>query len=388
METIILMKKMIAKKVITLKHILVKEHKSIGMLFYPDKSIQTKIKELPDPKWSNEYGMVYIANTQENLKLIFTKFKGVAWINGQQFFSNKTNLGENAPIDANKYLRKIKPKDHRKCPVEYIQKLKIMRYAENTADSYVSCFEKFINYYKDVTLLNINEQHIRAYMEHLIQNKRSNSTINQTINAIKFYYEKVLGMPKRFYDLERPRKQKALPKVLSKEEVKVIIQNTNNIKHKCIVSLLYSAGLRRSELINLKIDDVESKRMMLKINNAKQNKDRYTMLSERMLQELRLYYKEYRPKYYLFEGVKGGKYSEESVLNVVKKASIKSGIQKRVTPHMLRHSFATHLLESGTDLRYIQILLGHSSTKTTEIYTHIANNSIRTINNPLDSLFL
>ena len=191
-------------------------------------------------------------------------------------------------------------------------------------------------------------------------------------------------MPNRFYNIERPRKDKKLPIVLSKDNVKKIIEHTNNIKHRCIVSLLYSAGLRRSELLNLKLSDIDSSRMLVFIKDAKGNKDRYTLLSTNILNDLRLYYKEWKPTTYLFEGQKNEQYSAASVGKIVTEAAIKAGIKKRVSPHTLRHSFATHLLESGTDLRYIQLLLGHSSTKTTEIYTHVAKSSFDSIINPLD----
>mgnify|MGYP000333137687 CR=1 FL=1 len=201
-----------------------------------------------------------------------------------------------------------------------------------------------------------------------------------SINAIKFYYEMVLGMPNRFYSIERPRKELKLPKVLSKEKILLMINNTNNIKHKCIISLLYSSGLRRNELLQLKIKDVDGKRMVIRVEQAKGNKDRYTVLNKSVLDDLRKYFKIYKPKIYLFEGpIPEKKYSTSSVLQIVTKTAKKAGIKDRVTPHMLRHSFATHLLESGTDIRYIQLLLGHNSTKTTEIYTHVATNSFTQI---------
>lgn len=191
-------------------------------------------------------------------------------------------------------------------------------------------------------------------------------------------------MPNILYQIERPRKQKKLPIVLSKEQVKSVINNTNNIKHKCIVSLLYFSGLRRSELLNLKINDIDSSRMLIHIIDAKGNKDRYTILSQNALADLREYYKQWKPKEYLFEGLKNMPYSGSSVGKIITATAIKAGIRKKVTPHTLRHSFATHLLENGTDLRYIQLLLGHNSTKTTEIYTHVAKSSFDSIKNPLD----
>ena len=163
-----------------------------------------------------------------------------------------------------------------------------------------------------------------------------------------------------------------------------MIKCTYNIKHRCILCLLYSAGLRRGELLNLKVTDIDSKRMLIRVDGGKGRKDRFTLLGETMLQDLRRYFVKYRPNEYLFEGAMGGKYSAKSVATIVKRAAEYAGIRKRVTPHILRHSFATHLLEQGTDLRYIQSLLGHNSSRTTEIHTHVAVNNFKNIKNPLD----
>ncbi|HKI79736.1 MAG TPA: tyrosine-type recombinase/integrase [Ignavibacteriaceae bacterium] len=176
-------------------------------------------------------------------------------------------------------------------------------------------------------------------------------------------------------------------RILGKNEVKRILNSSNNVKHKCILMLIYSAGLRRSELIGLKISDIDSERMVINICGAKGKKDRISLLSKNTLMLLRDYYKEYKPQTFLFEGQNGRKYSATSVANILKRAAKKAGIQKKVTPHMLRHSFATHLLEQGTDLRYIQELLGHNSSKTTEIYTHISKKAIDNIQNPIDEFF-
>jgi len=189
------------------------------------------------------------------------------------------------------------------------------------------------------------------------------------------------------YELHRPKKEHKLPKMLSKTEVKRIIDVTTNLKHRWILMLLYSAGLRRSELLNLMLTDIDSERMIIKINGAKRKKDRIYLFSENILHLLRQYYKEYRPKRYLFEGQNGGKYSAAIVTNILKKSARKAGIRKIVTPHMLRHSFATHLLEQGTDLRYIQELLGHESSKTTEIYTHVSKKAIDNIRKSIDEFF-
>lgn len=371
-------------KSITLYHLMINNQKMIGIKFSPDRLIQGLIKGLPDPKWSKEYNMAYIANTKDNLGIIFNTFKGVVWINYNRFLTNRAISSKNETVDV-EWFRKRKPiPNYRLCPEEYLLKLELKRYANSTVKTYVSFFEMFINYHKDKELNAIDESDIRVFLQSLIQKKASNSYINQAINAIKFYYEVVLGMPNRFYEIERPRKESKLPKVISKEEILSIIENTNNLKHRCIIQLLYGSGLRRGELLNLRISDIDSKRMLVRVQGSKGNKDRLTLLSKTALNDLRRYYTKYEPQVYLFEGKKGIKYSAASVLKIVKTAAIKARIRITVTPHVLRHSFATHLLESGTDLRQIQVLLGHGSTKTTEIYTHVATNTFESIINPLD----
>lgn len=372
------------KQQITLKHLLINEQKMTGLQFYADKVIQALVKKLPNPRWSEEYQMAYVVNTKQNLDTIFKTFRGVAWVNGQFFFRNRPVSAKNRELNVDYFRKRELPEGYQRCPEEYLQKLELRKYATNTARTYIGLFEGFINYYKDQDLISLDENDIRIYLQHLVQQQKSDSYLNQAVNAIKFYYEVVMGMPNRFYSIERPRKKERLPEVLSKEEVLAIIRHTNNIKHQCIVSLLYSAGLRRGELLNLKLTDVDSERMLIRVENGKGGKDRYTLLSKTLLQDLRQYYRVWKPKEYLFEGQSGGKYSGRSVGQLLAQAAQRAGIRKRVTPHMLRHSFATHLLENGTDLRYIQSLLGHSSSKTTEIYTHVAVNSFKSIKNPLD----
>ncbi|TBN00910.1 recombinase [Hyunsoonleella flava] len=369
---------------ITLKHLLINQKKYIGLQFQSDKILNSLIKELQDVSWNAEFGMYCTPNNKVNLSAIFNLFRGVAWVNTNYFFDKSNSKALNEVFDVQWFRNRKKPDNYRCCPDSYLDKLELKQYANNTVKTYISCFERFINYYahKDIDLLD--ELDVRNYLKHLGHNKWSNSYINQSINSIKFYYEVVLGLPNRFYQIERPRKQKKLPVVLSKSEVRQLIDATGNIKHKCILSLLYSAGLRRNELINLKIEDIDSSRMLIKVNDAKGNKDRYTLLAKSVLTDLRRYYLMFKPNKYLFEGQKKEKYSATSISNILSAAAIKVKLKKHVTPHTLRHSFATHLLEDGTDLRYIQLLLGHNSTKTTEIYTHVAKSSFKSIKNPLD----
>ena len=372
------------KKYITLKHLMIEQERCVVLQFLSDKVLEALVKTLPGVKWSEDFGMNYIINSKENLDEIFKMFRSVAWINCNHFFSKGRFGREPEPVEVQWVRDREMSNDHKICPEEYLKKLELKCYAKNTVRTYVCCFEAFMNFYNNKELEGINENDIRDYLQFLIRNNASHSYINQAINSIKFYFEVVLEMPNRFYSVERPRKQERLPEVLSKEEILAIIKHTNNIKHKCVVSLLYSAGLRRSELLNLEMKDIDSKRMVVKVKSGKGNKDRYSILSEKVLNDLRAYYVEWKPKRYLFEGPKETQYSAESVVKLVKAAARKAGIRKNVTPHMLRHSFATHLLESGTDLRYIQVLLGHKSTKTTEIYTHVATNIFYNIKNPLD----
>ncbi|MGB5499748.1 MAG: site-specific tyrosine recombinase/integron integrase [Maribacter sp.] len=371
-------------KSITLYHLMINNQKMVGIKFSPDRLIQSLIKGLPDPKWSKQYNMVYIPNNKANLGLIFITFKGRVWINYNRFLTNKPINTNNDIVDVEWFRKRKTLPEYRRCPEAYLLKLELKRYANSTVKTYVTFFELFINHQRGKELHELDEGDIRAFLQHLIQKKHSNSYVNQAINSIKFYYEVVLDMPNRFYEIERPRKASKLPMVISKEEILSIIENTNNIKHKCIVQLLYGSGLRRSELLNLKLNDVDSKRMLIRVTDSKGNKDRQTLLSKTSLHDLRLYFTKYRPQAYLFEGRNGKKYSGESVLSIVKSAAERAGIRVKVTPHVLRHSFATHLLESGTDLRQIQVLLGHGSTKTTEIYTHVATNTFESIKNPLD----
>ncbi len=268
----------------------------------------------------------------------------------------------------------------------YQDQLTQQRYSANTIKTYCNYFKDFSLYFSDQELKSVTTFQINEYILDLIKLKNiSTSQQNQRINAIKFYFEKVLGRNKQYYNIVRPRREQKLPDVISKEKIAMMLKVTLNIKHKMIISLLYSGGLRRSEVLELKLSDIQSDRGLLKIRAAKGKKDRHTILSIPLLKQLREYYREYRPREYLFEG-QGGKYSAGSVAKIVKRAGEKAGIKQTLTPHMLRHSFATHLLEQGTDLRYIQELLGHQSSKTTEIYTHVSSKYYRKIQNPIDEL--
>ena len=227
---------------------------------------------------------------------------------------------------------------------------------------------------------------ISTYLLDKIQKKNwQPATQQQAICAFKFYYSTVLELAYD-WDIIQPRKGRKLPTVLSQGEVIRLLKTVSNLKHRCILMLIYSGGLRLSELTNLQLKDINYDRRQIFIDSGKGKKDRYTLLSENCLQALQTYLKKYQPKLWLFEGQDGGQYSNRSVQAILRRAVVASGINPRTTVHTLRHSFATHLLEQGVDLRYIQDLLGHASSKTTEIYTHVTSSATDKILSPLDAI--
>jgi len=261
------------------------------------------------------------------------------------------------------------------------------RYADQTIKTYTSMLEVFLDYFPEKDIKDIRIRDIEEFNYYYVIGKGlSASYQNQMINSIKLFYMKMLGINFALKELERPRKGNYLPKVLSKEEVSTVLGSIKNIKHKAILSLIYSAGLRRNELVNLQIDDIDSKRMLIRINNSKGAKDRIVGLSKNVLILLRGYYQLYKPKHYLFEGQKGGRYSGTSINLIFQRARQRSGVTTEGGVHMLRHSYATHLHESGYDIRIIQELLGHKSSKTTEIYTHISTRTIQKVISPFDDI--
>lgn len=266
------------------------------------------------------------------------------------------------------------------------QKLIIQRYSTNTISTYLACLRSFFQYFKDTEPKELHKTDILNYLESLIQKGYSKSSQNQHINAIKFYYEKVLGKKREFYYVERPRKDKKLPVVLSKEEVQRLFQSSYNLKHKTILAIIYSCGLRVSEMINMKITDIDYERNTIWIRNSKSNKDRQVQLAFQIQELIKQYTLRYKPKQYLINGMNGGKYSSASIQKMIKATARRAAIVKDITPHTLRHSFATHLLENGTDIRFIQHILGHSNIQTTQIYTHVSTTHISKINNPSDNM--
>lgn len=262
------------------------------------------------------------------------------------------------------------------------------RYSQNTISVYTDCLSTFFRFHAQKPVEEIDNEDVVVFnSEYILKNKYSSSFQNQVVNAIKLFFKEIQFKQLDIESIHRPRQEHKLPNVLSKEEVKAILGAPANLKHRAMLSLIYACGLRRSELLNLTLKDIHSERNLLIIRQSKGKKDRIVPIGDKLIQSLRDYYKIFKPITWLFEGQNiGMQYSEKSLQNVLKQSLAKANITKPVTLHWLRHSYATHLLESGTDLRFIQELLGHSSSKTTEIYTHVSTKSLQKIISPFDTL--
>jgi integrase/recombinase XerD len=262
------------------------------------------------------------------------------------------------------------------------------RYSASSIKTYLDGAKSFLMFVHPKPMSEIcNDDMVHYVNEYIITNKLSFSYQNQVVNACKLFFREVVRSKLEVEKLERPRREHKLPNVLSKEEVKSILDVPKNTKHRAMLSLIYACGLRRSELLYLKPENIDSKRHLLIILNSKGKKDRVIPISDKVIDMLREYYKICKPKVWLFEGQNvGEQYSETSLQKVLKIALDCAKVKKPVTLHWLRHSYATHLLESGTDLRYIQELLGHKNSKTTEIYTHVSEKSLQKIKSPFDEL--
>ena len=262
------------------------------------------------------------------------------------------------------------------------------RYSPSTIKTYSESITTFLRFFISKPISEINHNDLIEFNNlYIIQKNLSNSFQNQVVNAVKLFFQIVENKKLIVELIHRPRREKKLPNVLSKEEVKAILEAPKNIKHQAMLSLIYACGLRRSELLNLTLKDIQSDRNLLLIKQAKGKKDRVIPISIKLIELLRAYYKEWKPKTWLFEGqFPNTPYSAKSLESVLKQSLTKAKIGKPVSLHWLRHSYATHLLENGTDLRYIQELLGHRNSKTTEIYTHVSTSFIKMIKSPFDDL--
>ncbi len=364
---------------------------NIGIKFTYDYAIKKHLMLLKNVKWTATHKCFYIPYSKKNYFDLLAHLKKLdinitVDKNGNQNenFETKTNINPKQEvkffIDNSKIIRVIEA---------FSKWMEQKRYSKNTINTYSGLLKVFFEYFHEKDISEITEKDIIRFNEnYIIQRGYSSAFQNQLISAIKLFYKKYQNKNLDLENLERPLKSRKLPEVLNIQEVEKLLSVTKNIKHRILLSLIYSAGLRIGETLNIKLNDIDSKRMLIHIKNGKGGKDRFVPLSPKILALLRDYYKSYKPKIYLFEGQQGEQYTQSSSRAILKNALRRTNITKRVTLHTLRHSYATHLLEAGTDIRYIQELLGHNSPKTTMIYTHISNNQLRNIKSPFDKLNL
>jgi integrase/recombinase XerD len=334
------------------------KEKRIAIYFEKDATLIARVKKLTGVRWSATLKAWHVPDNTENRE----RFK----------IAPELILNDNHTAHIKKFEQWLYSK----------------RYSASTIKTYTEALKSFLFFFNTKPIEEITNEDIIIYNnDFILKNKLSASYQNQIVNAVKLFFRTIINKMMNQELIHRPKGEKKLPNVLSKEEVKLILGALSNIKHKTMLSLIYSCGLRRSELLKLKPSDIDSKRNIIIVRAAKGKKDRIVPLSDKILEMLREYYKTHKPKTWLFEGQNENQpYDERSLSNVLKQALAKTNIKKPVSLHWLRHSYATHLLEAGTDLRYIQEILGHSSSRTTEIYTHVSTQSIQKIISPFDTL--
>ncbi len=385
-------------------------HQDVVFLrFEKDRSLVDAVKALRHARWSDTQRHWYIPGEKFDLGQLFNKLSPIAYIDysglkkaegltalGVQRSQSDKRINSGFSEYSGASMNPTRPETAGKILSvhnrEHINTFRLWmqhkRYSQSSINTYCGAILQFLTFCAPRQAEQLsNEDMVRFINEYLIANGLSFSYQNQIVNAAKLFFKEIVKSPVEINKLERSRREHKLPNVLSKEEVAAILEALPNMKHRCMLSLIYACGLRRSELLNLKHGNVDSRRGMLTIRNAKGRKDRLIPISKKVIEMLRSYYKAYRPAVWLFEGqTKGTPYSAESLSKVLKNALKQAGIKKNASLHWLRHSYATHMLESGVDLRFIQELLGHKSSKTTEIYTHVSMKSLQNIKSPFDDL--
>jgi len=384
---------------ITLKPLYHRGTENIAVCFTPDQVIEQQVRQVSGARWSRTHQCWYVPLSKESYAALKVQIKGRADLNTKllkQYLEQRKSVHPFVKNDALSKQRALLLLQHPLNPQTlqafkaFQAMLQLKGYSVNTFRVYCNEFHCLLRLLGTVSVNDLTKEHIMSYLLWLIKKKRYSEThVHTAVNAIKFYFEQVEKRPRAFYDLPRPKKPMKLPSILAVEEIVSLIQTTENLKHRALLMTAYSAGLRVSELVRLKIAHVDSKRMMMLIEQGKGKKDRMVPLSQRLLEALRQYIKNYRPKVYLFEGDEGGApISTRTAQRILAIAKGKAKVYKKGSIHSLRHSYATHLLEGGTDVRYIKELLGHQSLKTTLIYTHVSIKNISNVQSPLDKLKL
>ena len=336
----------------------------IFVFFAFDSLLNEKIKKLPDARWSKTKKAWYVPDTP--------------------YYRSHFNLPVNAAKETLNQIHEVNKPALR----QLTQLLTLKGYSATTISTYRNEFAQLLFLLKEIPVESLTVDRLKKYFTYCLTTlKLSENTLHSRINAIKFYFERVLKREKFFYDIPRPQRPLLLPKVISEEKILKGLLGLKNLKHKALLFTAYSAGLRVSEVVKLKITDIDSDRMQIRVAAAKGKKDRMVTLAKATLQLLRGYVSAYKPKEYLFEGqYKGEHYSTRSAQSVFNQVFKKMGLPPSISFHSLRHSYATHLLENGTDIRYIQALLGHNDIKTTLRYTHVSKKELGKIESPIDKL--
>jgi site-specific recombinase XerD len=392
----------------------------IGVYFKKDAGIQAAIQKQGCCKWSQTHKCWYLSCTGENYLRLKTALENKAELEISELKKFLLEKRKNNPATKESFAQSspkevfrtsfqnsparnpvIPPKPSTKVNYPhglskenndalrlFNQQLVLKAYSPSTIRTYDNEFRQFLHTIKDKPAADFSPARLKDYFQYCYTIlKLSESTLHSRINAMKFYYEQVLKREKFFWEIPRPKKPLLLPKVIGKEQIASLINAIENTKHKTIIMLAYACGLRVSEVVSLKVRNIDGERKMLFIGRAKGKKDRIVSLSPNMLIMLREYYKQYKPKDYLFEGQFENEHlSTRSIQNVLQKAKAKAGIKQDGSMHMLRHSFATHLLDKGIDVVFIQKLLGHNDIKTTLKYLHVTNKDLIQILSPLEDI--
>ncbi len=389
-----------------------KEHRGEERIFagFPNnKAINSAVRQVPGTRWSQTHKQWHLPAERESIKTLQQKVNSLAIIDSavlkkqleekkknrvvkvhSSALINKTNAHLPEKKIANSLSHKtIQPVNAHVIPMME-QQLKLKAYSSSTIRTYLNEMGQLLQTLGNIPADELKPQHLKRYLVYCYEKFHlKENTLHSRINAMKFYYEQVLGREKFFWEIPRPKKRFILPRVLGETELKRLFTALKNKKHKAILFTAYSAGLRVSEVVKLELKHIDRSRMQLFIKNAKGKKDRYVMLSPLLLDILSNYYKTSKPKpiKYLFEGPEPGtSYSAGSMQKIFQVARKNAGIHKSLTFHSLRHSFATHLLEKGIDIKYIRDLMGHFDIRTTARYLHVSREQLVNIESPLDSL--
>ncbi|MBS1744587.1 MAG: tyrosine-type recombinase/integrase [Bacteroidetes bacterium] len=397
-------------KPVVLKPLYHKEAECIGIYFEKDALLQSILQKQAGVRWSRTHQCWYVPLSKTNYENLAKTLKGKAELKVDELRKylveknemkasviQKTNVNRLVTVSKNKqdtrqkkegYVTQRLSKENTEALQKFKQMLVIKSYSPSTIRTYTNEFVQFLNTIKEKPAKDFSATRIKDYMQYCFEKLHlSENTLHSRINALKFFYEQVLKQEKFFWEIPRPKKPEILPKVISKERIADLINSIENVKHRTIIMLTYACGLRVSEVVSLKVKDIDGQRKTIFIRKAKGKKDRVVSLNPNMLIMLREYYKKYQPKDYLFEGQFENEHiSERSMQQVIQRAKRKAGIKQDGSMHMLRHSFATHLLDKGIDVVFIQKLLGHNNIKTTLRYLHVTNKDLVHILSPLEDI--